>query len=123
MSCLLILVFQKKLYKFVINEVGDFDGGGAFTLEYIAKQLEANEKHWWSPLTDDGDFRSNECVELLKQSDIVVTNPPFSLFREYIKQLFEHDKKFAIICKSRYRSRCSQIRNKKNLLMIVGFYT
>ena len=45
----------------------------------------------------DGDFRSAESVELLKQSDIVVTNPPFSLFREYIAQLIEHNKKFLII--------------------------
>ena len=48
-------------------------------------------------LTGDGDFRSEECVELLKQSDIVVTNPPFSLFREYVAQLVEHDKKFVIL--------------------------
>ena len=45
----------------------------------------------------DGDFRSEECVELLKLADIVVTNPPFSLFREYVAQLIEHDKKFLII--------------------------
>ncbi len=49
------------------------------------------------PLEGDGDFRSPECVELLKQADIVVTNPPFSLFREYVTQLVEHDKKFLII--------------------------
>lgn len=48
-------------------------------------------------LQGDGDFRSPECVELLKQSDIVVTNPPFSLFREYVAQLIEYDKKFLII--------------------------
>jgi len=48
-------------------------------------------------LNGDGDFRSKECIELLKQSDIVVTNPPFSLFREYIAQLIEYDKKFIII--------------------------
>ncbi len=48
-------------------------------------------------LKENGDFRSPECVELLKQSDIVVTNPPFSLFREYIAQLMEYDKKFIII--------------------------
>ena len=46
---------------------------------------------------DDGDFRSGECIELLKKSDIVVTNPPFSLFREYVGQLVEHEKKFVII--------------------------
>ena len=48
-------------------------------------------------LNGDGDFRSKECIELLKEADIIVTNPPFSLFREYIAQLFEYDKKFIII--------------------------
>jgi len=48
-------------------------------------------------LKGDGDFRSKECIELLKQADIVVTNPPFSLFREYVAQLIEHDKKFVIV--------------------------
>jgi len=48
-------------------------------------------------LEGDGDFRSKECIELLKQADVVVTNPPFSLFREYVAQLVEHDKKFLII--------------------------
>ena len=49
------------------------------------------------PLKGDGDFRSPECVELLKQADIVVTNPPFSLFREYVAQLVKYEKKFLII--------------------------
>lgn len=49
------------------------------------------------PLKGDGDFRSAECIELLKEADIVVTNPPFSLFREYVAQLIEYDKKFLII--------------------------
>ena len=48
-------------------------------------------------LKENGDFRSKECVELLKQADIVVTNPPFSLFREYVSQLVESGKKFLII--------------------------
>jgi len=48
-------------------------------------------------LEGDGDFRSQECIELLKQADIVVTNPPFSLFREYVAQLIEYDKKFVIV--------------------------
>lgn len=48
-------------------------------------------------LKGDGDFRSKECIELLKQADIVITNPPFSLFREYVAQLLEYDKKFLII--------------------------
>lgn len=50
-----------------------------------------------SELKGDGDFRSEECIEILKESDIVCTNPPFSLFREYTAQLFEYDKQFLII--------------------------
>ena len=49
------------------------------------------------PLQGDGDFRSSECIELLKQADIVVTNPPFSLFREYVSQLVEYNKQFLIV--------------------------
>ncbi len=45
----------------------------------------------------DGDFRSQECIDLLKQADIIVTNPPFSLFREHLGQLVAHDKKFLVI--------------------------
>ena len=48
-------------------------------------------------LKDDGDFRSQECIEILQQADVVVTNPPFSLFQEYVVQLIEYDKKFLII--------------------------
>ncbi len=83
--------------KFIINDVGDVDGDGSFTLEDIAKQLRANKNNEWTPLDGDGDFRSDECVELLKQSDIVVTNPPFSLFRPYVAQLMEYKKNFLII--------------------------
>ena len=49
------------------------------------------------PLKGDGDFRSQECIEILKEADIIVTNPPFSLFRQYVAQLVEYDKKFLII--------------------------
>lgn len=83
--------------RFIINEVGDVNGDGEFNLKDIAEQLRANKYNEWAPLKENGDFRSEECVELLKQSDIVVTNPPFSLFREYVKQLFDHGKKFVII--------------------------
>jgi len=83
--------------KFIINEVRDIDGDGEFNLKDIAKQLKANKHNEWMPLEGDGDFRSDECINLFKQSDIVVTNPPFSLFREYVKQLFDYNKKFVII--------------------------
>jgi len=59
----------------------------------IPEPKEIGIKH----LKGDGDFRSKECIELLKQSDIVVTNPPFSLFREYVEQLIKYNKKFLII--------------------------
>ncbi len=83
--------------KFIINEVKDIDKDGAFDLRDIAEQLKANKNNEWSPMEGDGDFRSPESIELLKQADIVVTNPPFSLFREYIAQLVEHNKRFLII--------------------------
>ena len=62
-------------------------------LEYVGNGTEPTKFQ----LKEDGDFRSRECIELLKQADIVVTNPPFSLFREYIAQLVVHDKKFLVI--------------------------
>lgn len=83
--------------KFIINKVGDIDGDGEFSLKDVALQLKGNKHNEWAPLDGDGDFRSEESISLLKQADIVVTNPPFSLFREHIKQIVDHDKKFLII--------------------------
>jgi len=83
--------------KLIINEVHDMNGDGGFNLSDVAEQLRQNRNNEWTPLEGDGDFRSAECVELLKQADIVVTNPPFSLFREYLAQLIEYGKKFSII--------------------------
>lgn len=83
--------------KFIINKAHDIDGDGEFNLKDVAKQLKANKHNEWTPLDGDGDFRSEECINSLKQSDIVVTNPPFSLFREYVKQLFDYNKKLVII--------------------------
>ena len=56
-----------------------------------------NEEIIVNELNGDGDFRSEECIEYLKQADVVVTNPPFSLFREYVKQLMDYGKKFIVI--------------------------
>ena len=83
--------------KFIINEAHDIDGDGEFNLKDIAQQLKENKHNEWTPLDKDGDFRSPECVDLLEQADIVVTNPPFSLFREYVKQLVDYNKQFVII--------------------------
>ncbi len=81
----------------IINEAHDIDGDGEFNLKDVALQLKENKHNEWVPLDGDGDFRSDECISLLKQSDIVVTNPPFSLFREYVKQLADNNKQFVII--------------------------
>lgn len=70
-----------------LEYTGDKNGNGIPDAEEIGVK----------ELKGDGDFRSPECVELLKQADIVVTNPPFSLFREYVAQLMKYDKKFLII--------------------------
>ncbi len=86
---------KKVAYKVEITEVKDLNGDGAVDLSDV-QYLMKNDKNVLSTLKT-GDFRDPECIELLKQSDIVVTNPPFSLFREYIGQLMEYDKKFLII--------------------------
>lgn len=86
---------KKIAYKVEITEVKDENGDGAVDLSDVQYLLK-NDKNVLSILKT-GDFRSQECIELLKEADIVVTNPPFSLFREYIGQLMEYKKKFLII--------------------------
>ncbi len=88
---------DRKPYKIVIeSEIPDMNGSGAVDLTDVELYLRS-EKGKPELLKGDGDFRSEECIELLRQADIVVTNPPFSLFREYVAQLIEYDKKFIII--------------------------
>jgi hypothetical protein len=92
---------RKETYAVEINEVPDHNGDGAIDLldvEYLLTH-DANTSRTLQGdgLYGPGDFRSQECIELLKQSDIVVTNPPFSLFREFVVQLIKHDKQFLVI--------------------------
>lgn len=91
----------KEPFKIEINEVPDLNRDGAIGIDDVKHLLEHNKKSA-SPLKGDnqynaGDFRSDECIKLLKEVDIVVTNPPFSLFREYVAQLMDHNKKFLIL--------------------------
>ena len=79
-----------------IEQVTDVDGDGATGIEDVALFLKRN-LHTRKRLAEGGDFRSSECIALLKEADLVVTNPPFSLFKEYVAQLVEHGKKFLII--------------------------
>lgn len=87
---------NRRAYKIEITEVADYNGDGAIDLSDVEFLLK-NKKNTLTLLDGNGDFRSKECVELLQQADIVVTNPPFSLFREYVAQLIENNKKFIII--------------------------
>ena len=89
---------KKIAYKVEITEVHDENGDGAVDLADVRYLLQ-NDKNVLSTL-QTGDFRSQECIELLKQADIVVTNPPFSLIREYLAQLFEYKKKFLILART-----------------------
>lgn len=87
---------EKEPIKIVINEVKDYNKDGAIDIadvEYLLK----HDKNSATKLKGSGDFRSAECINILKEADIVVSNPPFSLFREYISQLEEYNKKFLII--------------------------
>jgi len=86
----------KSPHKIVITEVDDYNADGRVDLADV-EYLLRNKKNTLTRLKGDGDFRSAECIELLKQADVVVTNPPFSLFREYMAQLMEYDKEFLII--------------------------
>ena len=79
--------YEKEKPSYKLELVADIDGDGKITSKDIIK----------TPLRQNGDFRSPECIEILKEADIVATNPPFSLFREYVAQLIEYDKKFIII--------------------------
>jgi hypothetical protein len=79
-----------------IEEVKDLNGDGITDIDDVKIFLDRNP-HSRTQLKGGGDFRSDECIELLKQADIVITNPPFSLFREFVTQLVEHGKQFLII--------------------------
>lgn len=87
---------ERKPYKVEITEVTDENKDGRIDLSDV-EYLMRNKKNTMSLLEGNGDFRSPECVELLKEADIVVTNPPFSLFRDYMALLVENNKKFLIV--------------------------
>jgi len=85
-----------KPYKAIVTTVYDKTGDGGVDMFDVAELFKSGE-NVLTKLQGDGDFRSSECLALLDEADIVVTNPPFSLFREYVATLIEHDKKFIII--------------------------
>lgn len=91
---------QNKAYKAVITKVYDKSGDGGIDMFDVAELFKSGENEL-TELDGDGDFRSAECLALLDESDVVVTNPPFSLFREYVSTLLEHNKHFIIIRKSK----------------------
>ena len=86
----------KEPFKIEINEVLDTNADGSVGLADVEWLLK-HDANTATPLKGNGDFRSDESVELLKKADIVVTNPPFSLFREYVTQLVKYKKKFLIM--------------------------
>jgi hypothetical protein len=92
---------KPKALAVILDHVKDEDGDGAVNIDDVKVFLKRNKAARIALKADQkyagGDFRSAECIVLLKEADIVVTNPPFSLFREYVAQLVEHEKKFLII--------------------------
>ena len=106
---------EKKPYKAIVNAVHDTSGDGGIDMLDVV-ELFRNGENQLVELNGDGDFRSDECIELLKESDIVVTNPPFSLFREYVAQLIQHEKKFIILGNRNaitYKDICPFLKNNK----------
>ena len=86
----------KHPYKAIVTKVYDKTGDGGVDMLDVAELFKAGENEL-AELKGDGDFRSEECLELLYEADIVVTNPPFSLFREYVSALIDNNKQFIII--------------------------
>ncbi|MCR5357178.1 MAG: adenine-specific methyltransferase EcoRI family protein [Lachnospiraceae bacterium] len=87
----------KPAYKVVITEVPDINGSGSTDLSDVQYLIE-NDANVLSKLDGDGDFLSPECLKLLDEADIVVTNPPFSKYIPFFTTLMEHKKKFLLIC-------------------------
>ena len=88
---------KRKPYCAVINELKDYNGDGAEDIYDVMHILRTGEGGNVRVLEGDGDFRSPECVGLLQEADVVVTNPPHSLLREYIALLMKYRKKFLIL--------------------------
>jgi hypothetical protein len=106
-----------------LEEVKDLNGDGAAGIEDVEIFLKQNP-HTRKSLTGGGDFRSPECVDLLKEADIVVTNPPFSIFSEYVTLLVQHGKKFLIIGNTNsitYKNVFPHIRDNKLWLGCTNF--
>ena len=87
---------SNKPYKAIVTKVYDKTGDGGVDMFDVAELFKSGENQL-SELQGNGDFRSTECLSLLAEADIVVTNPPFSLFREYVATLIEYGKKFVIM--------------------------
>jgi hypothetical protein len=101
LSTLVTTSYDAKALAVILDHVKDEDGDGVANIDDVERFLKRNKVARIALKGDDkyhgGDFRSPECIALLKQADIVATNPPFSLFREYVAQLVDHGKKFLII--------------------------
>ena len=119
-----LLYFQLNFFNFEIKKLVSTHyekGKTSYKLEIIKSELPKDGQlripdYIKTPLKGDGDFRSDECIEILKEADIVITNPPFSLFIDYIKQLLEHNKNFIIIGNSNalhYKEIFPLIQNNK----------
>ena len=87
----------RKAYKVEISEVPDLDGNGSTDLTDVQLLLKSSSHNVKAELKENGSFDSPESIELLKEADIVVTNPPFSLFREFLALLDKYNKQFIII--------------------------
>ena len=88
---------KRKAYKVEISEVPDLDGNGSTDLTDVQLLLKSSTHNVKAELKQNGSFDSPESIELLKEADIVVTNPPFSLFREFLSLLDKYNKQFIII--------------------------
>ena len=86
---------SKKAYMIEIDQIDDFNKDGSIDLKDIGQIIKS--KKLIKQLKGDGDFRSDECIQIMQKADVIVTNPPFSLFREFVNQIIEYNKYFIIL--------------------------
>ena len=110
---------SKRPYKAVVTQVYDKKGDGGVDMLDVAELFRSGENELVE-LEGDGDFRSPECLALLDEADIIVTNPPFSLFREYVSMLVEHQKHLIIIGNQTAISYDETFSLMKNIKMWIG---
>lgn len=109
--------FKQLGLKKLITTHYNVDGSPSYKIEWDGEMLNDDMVNLIkTPLIGNGDFRSEECIEILKEADVIVTNPPFSLYREYIEQLMKYEKEYVVLGK--YKHMNNYLENRCRFAML-----